>query len=161
MGKTFAILFSLALIIGGIVASIVSYQSADPGQTRYIYWGMVVAGLFGLVKALVSKDSSGKCYVAQDSSGNQVPVVMVPIKKVLERIGSDYQETLIHPDQQRTLADVIYQDLRSHEDDWQSLAPAWEPVNWQSVEIMTDQKGRPRYLAITFDVGLIMEPSAL
>ena len=127
MRRTIGILIGLALIIGGIIGTVVSYQNADPGQTRYIYWGTIIIGLIGLGRALWGKNRAGKCYIDRDSLGYRVPVVMVPVNKAIRSFGGGYLEALAQPAQQRTLADVIYQDLRSHEYDWQSLTPAWEP----------------------------------
>ena len=153
MRRTILTLFALAMVVGGIVGSIVSHQTAAAGQTYYIYWGTIIVGLIGLGRALWGRNGAGKCYIGRDSLGYRLPVVMVPVNKVKRSLGDRYLEALDEPAHQRTLADVIYGDLRSHEHDWQSLVSAWEPSKWQQLDVALDKKGRPRYLAIGFDGG--------
>lgn len=51
-----AVGIGLLMIVGGIVATIVSYASTAPGGTYTVWWGIVVVGIITLIRGMASSD---------------------------------------------------------------------------------------------------------
>jgi hypothetical protein len=53
MSGGIGVLLGIAMIIGGIVATMVSYSGANPGDSYTIWWGISVVGVIVLIKGLM------------------------------------------------------------------------------------------------------------
>ena len=76
--------------------------------------------------------------------------VMVPISKVKKNVGDDYAEILSSTERRRSLARIIREDLYDSGGDIGWMFPAWEPNMWEGWELVTNKRGQPRYLAVTY-----------
>ena len=143
MRKPLGILLGLALIIGGIVGSAAGH---------YIYGGTIVAGLFILLRWWLGRDQTGKCYIVADVATpiRESSTVMVPISKVKKNVGDDYAEILSSAERRRALARIIYEDLYDSGGDIGWMSPAWEPSMWEGWELVTNKRGQPHHLAVTY-----------
>ena len=154
MNPVVTIIIGLLLIVGGIGVSIAT-AALIPGFSL-IFWGAPIAGLFMIGKAVWNILQSGRCRMGTNEDGSRLPIVFVPIKKVGRAFGGEIPEYLMYlTDQQRVLADIIYNDLQHEERYHTSGVPPWDITKWRDISVLRDDKGNISHLCVLFDDGTI------